>query len=143
MGIQFDSLESLRDSKFAGFGEAKDIGVFGGKGTGCLGALGERGRPGKPFLGDNGGDPRDIPTPPRGILGVGGFVGRWFGRGLKGRPGLIGFMVINLSVVTGPFGLPEGLSTLASEAGGDKNSDVPAAVGSRERAFMAGEMGAS
>ena len=105
--------------------------------------LGERGRPGKGFLGDTGGDPRDVITPSRGILGVGAFTGRWLGRGLKGRPGLIGFMLINLSVVTGPFRLLEGLSILASEDGGDRNSDVPLAVGSWESALMDGEMGVS
>jgi hypothetical protein len=39
-------------------GDAIDIGVFGGRGIGCLGARGERGMDGKAPapLGDNGGD---------------------------------------------------------------------------------------
>lgn len=52
-------------------------------------------------------------------------------------------MVICLSVLTGPFRLPEGLSILAREAGGDKNSDVPVPIGSRENDVMDGVMGFS
>ena len=43
---------------------------------GCLGALGESGNPIKPGLGDSGGEAIDGPAPSRGILGVGGLIGR-------------------------------------------------------------------
>lgn len=142
-GTRVGSMESVRESEVNGFGEASDIGVLRGKGMGCFETLGERGRPGKAFLGAKEGEPRDVPIPSRGILGVGGFIGRWFGRGLKGRPGLIGLMETSLSVMTGPFRPPEGLSTPASEAGGDKNSDAPFAVGTGERALMDAGFGVS
>lgn len=124
-----------------GIGDAIDMGVCGGRGIGCLGALGESGRPMKP-LGERGTDATEAPAPSRGSLGVGGFIGRWFGRGLKGNPGLIGFVRTVLCVMLGSFRGSEGLSTPANEVGGDKKVELPARVdGSGEKPLMDNGMG--
>lgn len=114
---------SFRGSATGGGGDAGaiDIGVCGGNGIGCLGALGERGRPTKPCVGDKGGDVIDVgdPGPSRGSLGVGRgwFAGRSMGRGLKGRPGLIGTAGIDRSVMFGSFCGSCGCRTPASDTG--------------------------
>lgn len=70
-------------------GEAIDSGVLGGRGIGCLGALGESGTvPGKPPIrGDIGGEFKEALS--EGFRGSGLPSGRSIGLGLTGRPGLI------------------------------------------------------
>lgn len=100
---------------------------------GCLGARGESGKPTNPVLGESG---RDGPAPSRGNLGVGGFIGRWLGRGLRGSPGLMGFVERIRSVALNSFRLSFGLSILAKEIGADKNVEAPGVVGSGDNALM-------
>ena len=71
-------------------GDAIDMGVLGGSGIGCLGALGERGIAGKPPmpLGDIGGD-AIVEEVWDGFRGNGEFIPP-IGLGLEGSPGLIG-----------------------------------------------------
>lgn len=82
---------SVKGASFGNDGELIDIGVLGGNGIGCLGALGDKGTaPGNAPIprGDIGGeltveDGLDM------FRGIGEFIGLSIGRGLRGNPGLI------------------------------------------------------
>lgn len=81
---------SCKGSPLGNPGEAIDSGVLGGKGIGCLGALGESGTaPGKAPIprGDIGGEFKEALS--EGFRGNGEPSGLSIGLGLSGRPGLI------------------------------------------------------
>ena len=82
-----------------------------------LGGRGESGRPAAPPLGNIGGD-SGIPDPSRGSRGIGDPRGRSIGRGLRGKPGLIGGATIVRSTI-GAALIDCGERTAAMELGGD------------------------
>ena len=118
-----------------------DIGVLGGNGICCLGALGERGSPMKPGLGDRGGETTVSPAS-RGSLGAGALTGRSIGRGLDGRPGLMGgFATTGCSFTSMLLGTFVGLSIPAKEAGCTEKDLAKDGVGSGARALIDGGIG--
>jgi hypothetical protein len=121
---------SCNGSALEKLGDTIERGVFGGSGMGCLGARGDSGIAAMPWRGDIGGeameeameeDMEEILTPSLGFRGRGEPNGRSTGRGLTGKPGLIGGGEMKRRVMVGSaFGGDEELRMESRDSGGDR-----------------------